>query len=106
MASSLPVLLSRSCGCAADLLKEGVNGYGFEPQDEEGLARGFARLSMGSGDLQAMGRASLRAVKECSPQAFAEGLLRAAKAALAGGRAFRSRGLSALAACRGIWGQA
>jgi glycosyltransferase involved in cell wall biosynthesis len=102
MASSLPLLLSRSCGCAPDLLREGINGYGFEPGDEEELARGFARLSSGSEDLQAMGRASLRGVQSCSPDAFAEGLLRAARAALAGGARPGARGLSALAYCRGV----
>ena len=31
MASGLPVLVSKRCGCAADLVREGVNGFVFRP---------------------------------------------------------------------------
>jgi 1,2-diacylglycerol 3-alpha-glucosyltransferase len=33
MASGLPVLVSERCGCAPDLVKNGVNGYTFDPYD-------------------------------------------------------------------------
>ena len=39
MASGLPVLVSNRCGCAQDLVKEGVNGFTFDPCNVEQLAQ-------------------------------------------------------------------
>ena len=38
MAAGLPVLVSDRCGCAPDLVKDGVNGFTFDPSDVEELA--------------------------------------------------------------------
>lgn len=38
MAAGLPVLVSRACGCAADLIEHGVSGWTFDPADPEALA--------------------------------------------------------------------
>ena len=38
MASGLPVLVSEQSGCASTLVKKGINGYTFSPNDENGLS--------------------------------------------------------------------
>ena len=38
MAAGLPVLVSDRCGCAQDLVRNGVNGFTFDPCDVEELA--------------------------------------------------------------------
>lgn len=38
MAAGLPVLVSEKCGCYPDLVKDGVNGFGFDPYDEFALS--------------------------------------------------------------------
>ena len=58
MASGLPVLVSKACGCTSDLVQEGINGFTFDPYDVDGLARFMVRISSGEVDLQAMGEAS------------------------------------------------
>ena len=45
MASGLPVLVSERCGCAPDLVEDGVNGFTFDPYDVEGLAGLMQRVA-------------------------------------------------------------
>ena len=47
MASGLPVLVSRICGCASELVEEGFNGFTFDPLDIEGLSRLMVKMAMG-----------------------------------------------------------
>jgi glycosyltransferase involved in cell wall biosynthesis len=82
MAASLPVLVSTACGCAPDLVQEGVNGFTFEPSDPGRLALLMARLSQ-SGDLPAMGEASRERIAAWTPETFAENMERAVQLALA-----------------------
>jgi glycosyltransferase involved in cell wall biosynthesis len=44
MASGLPVLVSNRCGCATDLVKDGVNGFTFDPFNVEELAELMLRM--------------------------------------------------------------
>jgi 1,2-diacylglycerol 3-alpha-glucosyltransferase len=83
MAAGLPVLVSRACGCAPDLVQEGVNGCTFDPYDVAGLARLMVRLSSGEVDLKAMGAASRLIIAGWTPEIFAENLFKAVHAALA-----------------------
>jgi glycosyltransferase involved in cell wall biosynthesis len=80
MAAGLPVLVSQNCGCAADLVHEGVNGFTFDPGDLKGLAGLMAKMSSKEVDLQAMGQASRRIIGGWTPQTFAETLLQALEA--------------------------
>jgi len=80
MAAGLPVLVSRDCGCASDLVHEDVNGYTFDPYDVESLARLMVRMSSGIVDLKAMGEASLRIIAEWTPEVFAQNLFKAVAA--------------------------
>ena len=45
MASGLPVIVSNRCGCVSDLVREGYNGFVFDPNDVERLARLMLRVS-------------------------------------------------------------
>ena len=83
MASGLPVLVSDRCGCASDLVKDGANGFVFDPFDQTSMTRAMIRLSGLAGSEQArMGRASSDMIAQWGPERFGEGLSRAADRAL------------------------
>ena len=83
MASGLPVLVSERCGCAEDLVENGVNGFTFAPGDHVALAALMRRMSDGTLDLAAMGEASQARIAAWSPERFAGSVLDAAAAAAA-----------------------
>ena len=83
MASALPVLVSNRCGCAADLVKEGENGWTFDPADETALALFMAKISANEATRLTMGQKSLEIIKDWGPERFANGLCSAIKAAQA-----------------------
>lgn len=73
MAAGLPILLSRSCGCAAELVAEGRNGFLFRPDDIEGLGRLLGRVSaMRPEELEHLGAESRRTIGAFTPSRFAE----------------------------------
>ena len=76
MASRLPVLVSNRCGCATDLVQEGVNGFTFAPTKVEQLAALMLRVSSPEFPLNAFGSASQKIISQWSPKQFAEGLMR------------------------------
>jgi glycosyltransferase involved in cell wall biosynthesis len=77
MAAGLPVLVSRACGCAQDLVQEGVNGFTFDPFEVEGLTRLMVKMASGEVDLESMGEASQRIIAAWTPEVFAENLFKA-----------------------------
>lgn len=83
MAAGLPVIVSKRCGCFEDLVLEGINGFGFDPENQEELTQRMIQISCGEVDLQAMGRASLEHIQTFSPHHFARGLMQAVEFALA-----------------------
>jgi len=74
MAASQPVLVSNRCGCAAELVRDGVNGYTFDPLDAEALAGLMAKVASSGERRLGMGEASRRIVAEWPVERFAEGL--------------------------------
>ncbi len=82
MAAGLPVIVSERCGCFEDLVIEGVNGYGFNPENKEQLTQLMNEISSESIDLQEMGQASLEHIKNYSPDYFATGLKQAVEYAI------------------------
>lgn len=82
MAAGLPVLVSECCGCASDLVREGVNGFTFPARQSEAIARALARATR-EADLKSMGIASESMIASWSPTVFAERLREAALAAVA-----------------------
>ena len=82
MAAGLPVLVSQACGCAPDLVREGVNGFTFDPYDVDGLAGLMIRMSSGELNLKAMGEASEVIIADWTPEVFGENLLKAVDATI------------------------
>jgi glycosyltransferase involved in cell wall biosynthesis len=72
MASGLAVLVSNRCGCYPDLLRDGVNGYSFDPGDCEDLACRMREIASGDADVDAMGRASLEIIRNYTPEIVSE----------------------------------
>jgi glycosyltransferase involved in cell wall biosynthesis len=72
MASGLPVLVSEKCGCYPDLIKEGVNGFSFDPYNIEELYGHMKNVVDGKYDLEAMGKDSLGIIKDYTPERAAK----------------------------------
>lgn len=72
MAAGLPVLVSERAGCAQDLVRDGDNGFRFDPADVESLARLLERVSAPGTDRARMGRRSHEIIAEWSLERFAE----------------------------------
>jgi len=99
MACGLPILVSNRCGCAADLVREGQNGFAFNPTDENELAQLMIKMSDVSLDLKAMGQKSLQIIADWSPEQFAENVAAAGKCAVAcrqATRGYLARGITDL----------
>ena len=77
MASGLTVIVSNRCGCFEELVVEGVNGFGFDPTNQQQLTDIMLKISSGSIDLEKMGAAALHHIQNFSPEHFAQGLKQA-----------------------------
>lgn len=85
MASALPVAVSDRCGCTAVLVRDGVNGWSFDPFDESAIASALRRLAAAD-DLVAMGEAGAALIADWGPARFGTGMAEAARRALAARR--------------------
>lgn len=74
MACGLPVIVSERCGCARDLVKDGVNGFHFDPWNVEQLAALMTKVSAPGFPRADFGEASRRIVADFGPERFAHGL--------------------------------
>ena len=81
MACGLPVLVSRRCGCATDLVTDGRNGFTFDPLDIQELTRLLLRIAAPGTDLAAMSRASREIIAQWTPSLWAHNLQLASQAA-------------------------
>ncbi len=86
MASGLPVLVSNRCGCARDLVKDGENGWSFDPADEGQLSDLMLRISSDEERRKEMGSKSQEIIAEWGPDRFASGVKSAVDTALAAPR--------------------
>lgn len=82
MAARLPVLVSNRCGCFEDLIIEGVNGFGFDPDNIQQLIYLMLKVSSDVIDLDKIAQAALEHIQHFSPNLFAKGLKSAIKYAL------------------------
>lgn len=82
MAAGLPVLVSNRCGCFEDLITEGVNGFGFNPENSQQLTNLMLKMSSQEVNLKAMGEASIEHIQKFSPDYFAQSLMQAVEYAL------------------------
>jgi glycosyltransferase involved in cell wall biosynthesis len=71
MAVGLPVLVSRRCGCAYDLVQEGVNGFPFDPHDVDQLAHLLLRVAGDSAEATRLGAASRQIIRNWGLDRFA-----------------------------------
>jgi glycosyltransferase involved in cell wall biosynthesis len=83
MASGLPVLVSARCGCSADLVRNGQNGFCFDPYDTEQLANLMFKMSFDETGLSLMAQQSQQIISAWSTRRFADGLAGAARVAIA-----------------------
>lgn len=81
MASGLPVLVSKACGCCEDLVREGENGFSFDPLSVDEMAEKMRMISHGEYDLAKMGQASQEIIANWGCDNFARNLWRAAQCA-------------------------
>jgi len=68
MAAGLPVLLSKKCGCYPDIVCDGINGFSFDPYDKDALYIQMKEIVEGKYDLGKMGAASLKIIKDYTPE--------------------------------------
>ncbi len=86
-AAGLPLIVSRSCGCATELVIEGENGYLVDALDASDIASALRRMvALTAESRRAMGAKSQRIVAEWGPDRFAGGLIAAAQIAQAAPR--------------------
>ena len=81
MASGLRVLVSNRCGCAAELVHDGENGFQFDPTDEAELARRMEEMAENEELRRSMARASIDRIQAWGPDRFAAGLRQAVECA-------------------------
>jgi len=81
MAAGLPLLISNRCGCAPDLVREGVNGFTFDPYDIEKMACLMLKVSRDRYNWKSMGKASREIISRWAPETFAENLWKAGEMA-------------------------
>jgi glycosyltransferase involved in cell wall biosynthesis len=82
MASGLPVLVSRVAGCAQDLVRDGENGFLFDPFDVNALAGYLERIARQPGLSAIMGAESQRIIAGWGCDRFARAAYEAAEIAL------------------------
>jgi glycosyltransferase involved in cell wall biosynthesis len=82
MASGLPVLVSNRCGCARDLVRDGENGWTFDPSDEEQMVDLMLRISSDEKRRKEMSARSQEIIANWGPDRFASGVKAAVQAAL------------------------
>jgi glycosyltransferase involved in cell wall biosynthesis len=75
MASALPVIVSEICGCASDLVKNGVNGYTFDPLSPHELAAKMLSVTCDEERRKLMGAASQRIIGGFSCEQAANNML-------------------------------
>jgi glycosyltransferase involved in cell wall biosynthesis len=76
IAMGLPVLVSEACGARDELVRTGVNGFVFEPDNPEGLAWFMSILARDQNLWLQMASATKRFVSLCDVEGFADGVER------------------------------
>jgi glycosyltransferase involved in cell wall biosynthesis len=83
MVSGLPVLVSNRCGCAPDLVKEGINGFTFDPFNIQQLSELMRRVAeMEPARRAEMGASSRELIAHWGTERFATGLQQAVQTAV------------------------
>ena len=80
MEFSLPLVVSEAVGAGPDLVRSGGNGFVVPTGDVGALAEALSSLALEESKRRAMGRVSREMIAEFSPEAWADGMLRAIQA--------------------------
>lgn len=72
MACGMPVLVSEKCGCAIDLVKEGLNGFTFNPTNKEEIKRALLKIMNQNLDLNNLGQQSINIIQDYSSENVAK----------------------------------
>ncbi|MFT3913258.1 MAG: glycosyltransferase [Anaeromyxobacteraceae bacterium] len=76
-AAGLPLVVSERAGCAPELVRDGENGFLFDPSRPGELGERLQRMAaLPDAALAVMGEASRRLVAALTPETFAEALVR------------------------------
>jgi len=76
-ACSLPLLVSNRAGCIPELIKEGENGFAFDPENENDLAEKMKEFSERISNLGQFGKRSYELVSRLTPETYANRVVRA-----------------------------
>ena len=82
MASGLPILCSKRCGAASDLVKNGINGFQFDPEDPQAISSSLQALTNDEARIVAMGQMSGEIIAHWGLGRFVQSLSQAAEAAI------------------------
>jgi glycosyltransferase involved in cell wall biosynthesis len=75
MASRLPLMVSRACGCATTLVREAYNGWQFDPHNWLQLAMLMEKfISLSEEEKKQMGEISFKIIKDWGLDRFCEGI--------------------------------
>lgn len=90
MASSLPVVISRQCGCSEDLVREGVNGYTFDAASVSDISAALEKMWENRDRWNEMGCESYQRIQYWSLDLFAQNLWKACELAIERASAVKS----------------
>lgn len=82
MACGLPILCSKYNGCWPELIRDGENGWVFDPLDCDDTVRALCAARDAGDSLQKMANRSLEIVEDHSPRVAAEAILEACRIAV------------------------
>jgi 1,2-diacylglycerol 3-alpha-glucosyltransferase len=83
MASGLPILSSKNVGAAEELVRDGINGFTFDPEKVNELVGLLLKMAeMRQEERKTLGEASRRMIADWGPERFAQGAEYAARAAM------------------------
>lgn len=71
MASGLPVIVARQCGCASSLVKDRENGFAFDGNSTEQITEHMSWMHRHADELPRMGERSREIIQGYSPDNFA-----------------------------------
>ncbi len=78
MASRLPVIVSRECGCAETMVRDGCNGWQCDPRDPEQLAQMLGRfMRLSDEERKQMGERSFEIIADWGLDRFCDGVWQA-----------------------------
>lgn len=75
MVCGMPVLVSDRCGCANDLVRDGQNGFLFDPAKPAQLTERLLTFMNGQADLIQMGRESQQLIAPYAPEVVAKEMM-------------------------------